>query len=134
MNFGSAEAAIIKFFDTGWGDLTKVAWPDSSFDPPSDETWVRFKCQENAGRQSSMGSPGSNRFRHMGIITIQVFQPEDQNSKDAREKADAALAIFMGNSTQGIYFYEATARQVGNDDRGWYQINVNVSFRYDQIT
>lgn len=136
MNFNEAEAEIRKFFDTAWADLTPVAWPDSRYDPPSnDQTWVRFNCRENDGFQSSIGSPGSNRFRHFGIVTIQIFQPQGQGSVDAREKATAALAVFMGQeTTNGIHFYNVQAAQVGNDGNGFYQINVLASFRYDEIT
>lgn len=135
MNLSQAEAQIRSFFNTGWNDLTPVAWPDIEFSPPSDKTWVRFDCREIDGFQASMGAPGSNRFRHTGVVTIQVFQPAGQGSVDARAKASAALDIFMGEQTSGgIRFFNVQARQVGNDDNGWYQINVLASFQYDQIT
>lgn len=135
MNFNEAEAEIRAFFDIAWADATKIAWPDVDFDLPRDETWVRFNCQENNGFQASMGSPGSNRFRHEGIVTIQIFQPEGDGGRDARAKAVTALAAFMGaETTNGIVFYNVTGLQVGNDGNGFYQINVSASFRYDEIT
>jgi hypothetical protein len=135
MNFNEAEAEIRKFFDTAWAGLTDIAWPDQNFTIPLNETWVRFTCQENDGRQVSMGSPGNNRFRHFGIVTVQVFQPEGNNSIDARTKATAALAAFMGAQTaNGVNFFDVTARQIGNDENGFYQINVLSSFYYDEIT
>jgi hypothetical protein len=134
MNFNQAEASIRKYFNAQWAGLTPIAWPDTNFVPPSGETWVRFNCQEINGEQSTMGSPGSNRFRHSGIITIQVFQPQGQNSRDARVKATAAIAAFMGVENEGILFFNVQGRQLGNDGQGYYQINVLASFRYDEIT
>ena len=135
MNFNQAEAEIRAFFNTGWADATDIAWPDIAFDIPNDETWVRFDCRENDGFQASIGSPSSNRFRHTGIVTIQIFQPSGQGSKDAREKTTAALGVFMGNETSnGIHFFDVQARQIGDDTAGYYQINVLASFRYDEIT
>ena len=135
MNLNTAEAEIRKFFNTGWASATSIAWPDVEFTIPESATWVRFNCQENDGRQVGMGDPGNNRFRHYGIVTIQVFQPLGNGSIDARTKAAAAMAIFMGAQTEnGIMFTDVSARQVGNDGYGFYQINVFAPFWYDEIT
>lgn len=133
MNFDQAEAEIRKHFDSEWSGLTPIAWPDLPFDKP-DSTWVRFDCRENDGFQATIGAPGSNAFRHTGVCTIQVFQPQGQASQDARDKAQKAIEAFQGKETTNrIQFFDVQARQVGND-RGWYQINVLASFRYDEIT
>jgi len=135
MNFIQAEAEIRKFFNDAWNDATEIAWPDLKFTIPDSENWVRFDCTENDGEQVSMGSPGSNRFRHYGIVTIQVFAPQDQGSVDARQLATDALGVFMGAvTTNGVYFYDVQGRQIGNDGNGFYQINVVASFYYDEIT
>ena len=132
--FSEAEAAIRGHFDTQWAGATEIAWPDIEFRPPRENTWVRFIVAENDGAQSSIGSPGSNRFRHFGIVTVQIFQPFGQASIDARDKADTVLSIFQGLNLNGIYFFNANARQIGLDSNGYYQINVLASFRYDEIT
>lgn len=135
MNFDQAEAEIRAFFNTGWNGLTDIAWPDIKFSIPDGETWVRFNCQENGGQQVSMGDPGNNRFRHFGIVTIQVFQPRGDGSRDARDKATAALAIFMGaQTTNGVTFTDVSARQIGDDGNGYYQINILAPFWYDELT
>lgn len=135
MNFSQAEAEIRSFFNTAWASATKIAWPDIDFTIPNDETWIRFTCEENDGEQVSMGDPGNNRFRHYGLVTVQVFQPKGQGSIDARSKAATALGVFMGAETSnGIKFYNVRGRQVGNDGNGFYQINVLASFYYDELT
>ena len=134
MNLNEAEAEIREFFAAGWNGLTNVAWPDTTFTPPNNATFVRFDCRQNSGAQASIGDPGNNRFRHTGIVTIQVFQPMGNSSKDARAKAAAALDIFQGSETEnGIHFFDVQARQIGDDQNGYYQINVLASFRYDQV-
>lgn len=139
MNFIQAEAEIRKFFKDGWiaagNNAARIAWPDVKFTIPEGESWVRFNCAENDGAQVSMGNPGANRFRHYGIVTIQVFQPQDQGSKEARQLATDALGVFMGaQTTNGVIFYNVLGRQIGNDGAGFYQINVLASFYYDEIT
>lgn len=135
MNFIQAEAEIRKFFSDAWDGATDIAWPDLKFTIPERESWVRFTCVENDGQQVSMGNPGANRFRHYGIVTIQVFQPQDQGSKEARQLATDALGVFMGaTTTNGVIFQNVQGRQIGNDGAGFYQINVVASFYYDEIT
>lgn len=142
MNFDQAESDIRKFFDAAWtaafpnpATPPTIAWPDIEFTIPESQTWVRFNCQENDGRQVSMGDPGNNRFRHFGLVTIQVFQPRGEGSIDARDKATAALGAFMGaQTTGGVTFIDVSARQIGDDGHGFYQINVLAPFWYDEVT
>lgn len=139
MNINQAEADIRAFFKAAWVaagfNASYIAWPDVKFTVPEGQTWVRFNCQENDGRQVSMGSPGSNRFRQFGQVILQIFQPAGQGSKDARTKAAAALDAFKGAVTSsGVHFQNVYGRQVGNDENGFYQINVIANFYYDDIT
>lgn len=130
MSFKDAETAVQAYFNTKWGNLTPIAWPDVDFTPPNG-TWVRFQMDNNIGRQASMGSPGSNKYRRQGLITIQVFAKENTGAVDCRTKADVAVDAFMDNGLQGFTFFNANSRRVGNDGHGWYQWNVTVEYRYD---
>tara|TARA_Y100001960_G_C14649059_1_gene814849 strand:+ start:54 stop:455 length:402 start_codon:yes stop_codon:yes gene_type:complete len=133
MNFTQAENAVQSHFYTEWGDKTPVAWPDIDFDPP-DETWVRFTMRNNDAYQASIGNPGSNYHRRIGLVTIQVFQPQGQAGQDARVKADLAADIFIANGLSGITFKNVNARAIGHDGNGYYQINVTAEFQYDRLT
>lgn len=140
MNLDEAEADIRKFFAAAWAaafpsSTPLIAWPDIEFTIPENKTWLRFNCQENGGQQVAMGDPGNNRFRRFGIVTVQVFQPRGSGSKDARTKASAARNIFTGaQTTGGVTFIDVSARQIGDDGHGYYQINVLAPFWYDEIT
>lgn len=131
MSFADAENALQEYFKVQWDQLTPVAWPDVAFQKP-DATWVRFGMTNNIGRQASTGSPGSNRFRRMGIVTIQVFAKANQGGVDARLKADRAVDIFMG-LCPGFTFWNANAKEIGPDGHGWYQWNVTAEYKYDII-
>lgn len=135
MNFDEAEKEVRAWFAAAWGSTTPIAWPDIEFPVPEAQTWVRFTLQETDGEQITMGSPGANRFRQFGLIIIQVFQPQGQGSGDAREKAATIATLLKGaNTSNGVYFSDVYARQVGNDGNGFYQVNVVASFYYDEIT
>jgi hypothetical protein len=65
---------------------------------------------------------------------VQIFQKQGSYGIAARELAENALALFTGIDNSSISYYNGTIREVGNDGRGWYQINVVTEFRYDEIT
>ena len=134
MDFSAARLAIRTLFATAWGNLTEIAWPDVPFDIPDNQAWVRVDIKHNMGYQASMGSPGSNRFRREGIVTVQVFAPEGKGANDAADKADAVADIFIGTDDNGIHYYDTTINEVGNDESGFYQINVVTKFRYDRLS
>lgn len=133
MNFKQAEAAIRDYFNTGWNDLTPIAWPDLPFNQPS-TIWVRFTMKNNIGEQVSIGDVGNNYHRRQGIVTIQIFQPQGQGTTDARTKADVAADIFIENALSGMIFKKVNARDIGADGQGWYQYNVTAEYQYDRLT
>ncbi|MGH1376689.1 MAG: phage tail terminator-like protein [Alphaproteobacteria bacterium] len=126
------EQDIREFFENNWNS-TEIAWPDYHFNKPS-STWVSFTYKENAGYQASMGSPGTNRFRTLGMVTIQVFALSGDASIDAREKAGLLKDLFRSGVTSGnVNFYDVTQQTIGVKN-GWYQINVKAYFKHDEIT
>lgn len=137
MSFEAKTAEARALFETGWvnggSPRTQIAWPDVDFTPPDGASWVRFDMKHNDAYQASVGSPGSNKFRRVGIVTIQIFTPPGNATKTARQLADFAVAIFQGVQTSGgIVFYDVGMREVGKDPNGWLQTNVVASFRYDE--
>lgn len=133
MNYELATKTIRSFFATRWGSTTKVAYDDTEFTIPDDETWVRFNIKHVDGYQASIGAPTNNRQRREGFVIVQVFQPQGQGSLDARKKADLVIGHFLNQKVSGILFYDVHAKEIGNDGAGWYQINVLIKFRYDNL-
>lgn len=133
MTYDQAVAALRAYFASGWGSLTPVAYDDQPFDIPNSQTWVRFNIRHVDGDQTTMGDPGNNRHRQLGVVTVQVFQPAGQASTDARDKAQAAIDLFIGKTVNGIHFSKTHPREIGPDKAGFYQINVIANFRYDRL-
>lgn len=133
MNYQTAKKKIIQYFAAQWGNTVKVAYPDVDFKPPNDLPWVRLTIQHFDGFQASTGSPGSNRFRRKGILTLQIFTPQGKAALKADELADTAVNIFRGVENNGIHYYDVQMKEIGNDGAGWYQINVLAYFKYDLI-
>jgi len=138
MNFKQAEGEIIGYFNTQINGAVPISWPNVPFTLPADGSWVRFTMKNNDGRQVTMGSPGANRYRRIGIVTIQVFRKikasRPESTSKVLELADTVADIFIANQLNGILFKNVNARDVGNDGNGWYQYNVTAEFQYDRIT
>lgn len=134
-DYTTAVSSMQSYFRTQWSSATAIYYDDDKDDTPDDgSTWVRFSIRHDDGGQASIGSPNNNRFRQNGILIISVFAKSGQYAIDAREKAEDVKQIYDGLENSGITYYNASIREIGSDGRGWYQINVVVSFRYDTIT
>ena len=144
MSSKTAFETLAGAFSTGWKTLksagppavyeakTPIAWPNVNFTPPSG-AWVRFNVLDGEGSWRSIGSPGSNIAGYVGVVVIQVFVPLLSGESTAREYADAAAATFQGQTIGGIRFSLATfslSNSVAND---WYQMNVSIPFRRDEL-
>ena len=132
-DYTTAWLSIADYIKTGLGGGVPIFLDDDA-DTPETETYMRLNIRHNDGEQSSMGAPGSNRFRRFGGVTVQIFQKQGKFGTEARELAENALALFAGIENSGITYYNGSVREIGNDARGWYQINVITEFRYDEIT
>lgn len=74
---------------------TPVVYGNVEGDPPAvGNAWVRLSIINGQSEPASMGSPGSNRVRHVGLIALQIYVPRNSGSDRARELADAFLGIF----------------------------------------
>lgn len=133
MDYSQAVTLMRQYFHDNFSSAD-IYLPDQNADPQEGLPWVRFNILHGDGRQVSMGDPSNNRFERRGVITIQIFTPQGDNSVSATTLADEILKLYEGVDINGILYFDAYAREVGNDGRGWYQINVLTSFKYENIT
>lgn len=140
MNYSAAILAIESYFANNWTGCEKVVYGNDApvtTDPDNDvdqQPWIRFTINHADGRQKSLGSPGGNRFEHIGIVTIQIFTPEGDYAIKNRELTNTALEMYQGLVDSGVCYEKVRADELGNDGFGWYQTNVTAEFRYDNIT
>jgi hypothetical protein len=132
MDFKTATIAMRKYFNDNFTTCA-IAIPDMVAEF-TDVPWVRFNILHANGYQATMGSPASNRFERIGLITVQIFVPQGDNSVTATNIATEILKLYEGVEDSGILYSNAYAKEVGNDGRGWYQINVLTEFKYSEIT
>lgn len=136
MSYAAAHSAIRLKFETAWGATTSVQYPMvQDFQIPDASPWVRLNIEDANSFWASMGSPGSNVERNVGLVTMQIFVLSGEGEGQALELADQAKAVFRSwqDTASGVRFVVPPyARQVGVDGK-WYQINVLAPFRFDDL-
>lgn len=130
MTLDADNIAIESRFETQWGLTTPVAYMNVEFDPPRGSPWVRLSVLPGGEGQIELGNPSLDR--HVGIIDVSIFTPEGKGTKQARELAEQAAAVFRKASFSGILCRNPDVTTVGVMD-GWHQITVRVPYQRDTI-
>lgn len=106
MNSSAIRAAIEGRFATQWMNgsqpRTPIGWDGHTFTPVKNS--VRLTILDGEGRNASVGSPGSNVVRHVGVLAIQVFTEGGKGTAASRTYEDLIAAIFRNVTIDGIRF------------------------------
>ena len=132
MSFAQAAKDIETRFSSNWGSTTR--WTvdgDISFKPPTSGSWVRLNIADGDSLQVSLGN--NPRFRHYGLIVAQVFVRGDLGARAARTHADTIASYYrnVNFGSPSIYCRAPRLINVGEHD-GWYQMNVQIPYYWDQ--
>lgn len=115
------------------GVSVPTEYPNEAFTRPEPATtWARFTIIEGMSQQMDIGAPVKT-FRTIGLLVIQLFAPLDAGSIGVLTEADTVAALFRNWSGQTIVCRAATIENIGNDNLGWYQVNVTVPFHTDEL-
>lgn len=126
------------FFNNWDADTTPVqfdnsyVWLDNNGAAYKNENqldeWLRFIVDFSNSQQKSFGA-ANNFVQRNGLVTVQVFVPENEGSGRAFEIVEAISAIFELADIGEVDFAAANYTRVGVDSR-WFQVNVNIPFLY----
>ena len=119
--------------------LVPIAWPNIQFDPADDYTpgthqgWARVALVGGDAEIASAGGTGSRRWRHYGVVVVQVFTPLGKGAAMALAIADDVATAFRGVTASGVVLRAPTVRPIGTDAEGaFWQCNIETPYRYDQ--
>lgn len=137
-NYAEEYKALAQQFDEQWRTvplgatyLTLISWENIAFTPPNPPaSWVEYRVLNGESVQATFGAPGSNTFRHNGVVSINIYVPSGQGKPAALALADRATAIYRVQRTDGILFRAPSVNILG-DDGGYFRVNVSVSFFRD---
>lgn len=132
MSYAAERNAVMSRFNMLWNGRTKIAVPNLKFDQPAGEAWVMVSIANGEATQRSIGNPGNNVHRHLGVIFVQCFVPLGTDTLVARQLADDAAAIFRNARFDGIRCYAASVAEVGPDEN-WFQVNMSCPFQRDEL-
>lgn len=133
MTPNQAKQAILNRWNDEWAGATDTAYDNQHYEPQGETSWVRLSVRHTIGPQDTLGQTGNRKFRRRGFIIVQVFAPLDVGTSTADTLAHNAREVFEATSFDGIDCHNATLREIGQDKHGpWWQVNVEVSFAYDE--
>ncbi len=135
----AARDAVLLHFTTAWDAQTPpvplLLYRDVKEDLPlSTLSWARITMQHKVGSPATLGGIGGRRFRHEGVVTVQVFTPFGGGQTQNDLLTQVAIDAFEGDETSpdGVWFRNVRLNEIGQSG-SWLQTNVLVDFTYDRI-
>lgn len=109
---------------------TPILWDNAPGEPPADNPWVRATLLPGQAEKIDLGVPG--RYRHPGVLDIQIFSPIQKGVRALTALADHMATIWRSVTVSGIVFRTPSLYRVGDTTDGWFQMNVSVPYRWDE--
>lgn len=136
--FEDFRARVTAMFKDGFTEAGEPLFPtqyeNHAFTRP-DGTWCRFAIREG---QRENGAVGDTLKRTPGILFLQVFMAEDRGTRDGALAGDKMAAIFdnvsISEAWGSVQFFTTSKQNVGKTQEGWFQVNVSVDFRLDELS
>lgn len=109
--------------NTNWIE-TPIAWDNVPYTPSEGAEWIRGTVIPFPSENTALGKATVNK----GLFVIQIFTPLNGGSGRAYELVDMLSAIFANQQFSDIICYAAETQRIGDDENGWYQLNLNINF------
>lgn len=105
---------------------------DSVNPPPPDKTHLRVHIRPTSGNQISVtsGLQNSGRFRHTGLIGIQIMTPMGGGTVTADEYAQAFIDGIEGLDSGAVTYDNVGCSAMGIQNQ-WYETRVVADYHYD---
>lgn len=130
--------ALYAAFVAGWsGQTAPYTFDNEEFDSSSRDTFVRVAVRFFDSTLGALGGPGvsgQRKYTRNGAVFVQCFCREGKGSRPADLLAEAASDIYEGNTflSSQIRINDVPVTEIGPDGEGFYQINVEANFEYDE--
>lgn len=128
-----AKEAILSRWASAWGSTTPYVFQNEQFTPPNGSVWARLTILHDDSRQETLGPSGGRRFLRAGTVFVDLFAPIGSGTTTVDALATLARSIFEGVSFDGLRFPGiAIVRELGEDEFGFFQIQVEALFDYEE--
>ncbi|MEM1189942.1 MAG: phage tail terminator-like protein [Pseudomonadota bacterium] len=107
-----------------------IAWPNVTFEPEEDQTWIRPQHLPNTPRK---GLNRNTTTRGQGFYQIDIFAPADQGDGPAVTLADQIAALFpeddkLQNGSTTVVL-GVPAQDVAGPSGAWYRVAVLIPYQ-----
>lgn len=127
-----------RFIDL-WGATSAYTFDNEVYNPTAGNAWVRFSVRHDGSELEAIGgtaggaSPGFRKYQRRGRVVVQIFTPENQGAEAADIIVAKVQDLFEGFTLPGnsIRLNDVVVREIGPGE-GWYQVNVEAFFKYDE--
>lgn len=133
MSYETKARALFDEFETTFEaaqPTVVVVFPNVHYAPVKGTNWVRLTINWGEQRPASVGGV-LNRYRTVGVLTVQVFAGQGEGPVTAIQIADDVVATFRGTTIGGVRTKGTRLQDIGGED-GWYQINAITPFEFDE--
>ena len=139
--YEEARDAISTLVQTTWDTVAPGApmfYDNKSGDRPDEPTlFGRLKVQFVGGSRASLGPSSSGvRFRRNGTVFVQIFEVAGEGTVNFSAVGQALVAaIEDAGAVDNVWFRDVGMREIGlEDDKVYYQVNVEAFFTFDRVT
>lgn len=120
--------------DEDLDELTQ--FPNMEFEPPDAEPgakWARLTIEESSRRKVSLASsPGTEQYRVLGSMVVQLFTPPGEGTRQALDLANTLMSKFQSVTVEGVVYRTPFHRLLGRSG-DWHQTNVVCPFYFDEL-
>lgn len=134
MNYEGERQAITAAFKAPWvaGSNLPVQYNNIKFDPPADGApFLAFRIIRGQSVRVGRVSSGKARFRHPGIVQIDISIAQYKGTKIANLLIDEVAAIFRGQTISGIVFRAPDVREMLEPETSRVRFIVTIPFHWD---
>lgn len=134
-NYSQEYNSICELFRAEWEAVhpeIPVAWENVKLDSNNKENFVEFFVKNGESNQVSVGTPGSNRFRHAGVVMAVLHAEQGLGKASALAVADSIAAIFRRSGTGSVSFLDPAVNFLGNEG-SWLKVSVTCGFYRDSF-
>lgn len=134
MTFEAMANAIRSRFKTQIADANSLPtqYDNDPTEPDKTGLWCRLSINPGDSFQKSIGAPGANYHRTVGVMFAQLFVSVGKGDKALYEMADLIKTAFRCVAASSVHFGEPSIRKIGRTENYW-QLNVNCPFYADDI-
>lgn len=133
MSYVTANRAIRLALKQWWEaefPTIELAWDNADFTVPAD-TWVRVFVIPGSTTLAGLGGDLNSRlWRIVGVLSLQVFTPNQEGTAEAERIADRAITNLQGQTINDVLFREVSMTRFG-ETGDWHQTNVSVPYQFD---